>query len=90
MQPQIEKKSLHVINNIETSNTIDTAISFEDSNLDSSVGIQFQYLRSSIPVIDNALADIDMQTLPLILSSHTSCTVSKIKKFKTTTKNYFI
>lgn len=43
------------------------------SNLDSSVGIQFQYLRSSIPVIAIPFADIDMQTLPVTLSSHTSC-----------------
>lgn len=43
------------------------------SNLDSSVGIQFQYLRSSIPVMAIAFADIDIQTLPVTLSIHTSC-----------------
>ena len=44
-----------------------------ETNLDSSVGIQFQYRRSSIPVIAIAFAEIDMQTLPVTLSSHTSC-----------------
>lgn len=37
------------------------------------MGSQFQYLLSSIPVIAIALADIDIQTLPVTLSSHTSC-----------------
>ena len=44
-----------------------------ETNLDSSVGTQVQYLRSSIPVIDMAFAEMDMQTLPVTLSSHTSC-----------------
>lgn len=42
-------------------------------NLDSSVAIQFQYLRSSIPVIAIPLAEIAIQTRPVNLSIHTSC-----------------
>lgn len=41
------------------------------SYLDSSVGTWFQYLRSSIPVIDNPLADTDKHTLPMLLSNQT-------------------
>ena len=41
--------------------------------LDSSVGIQVQYLLSSIPVISIALAEMEKHTLPVILSTHTCC-----------------
>jgi len=47
--------------------------------LDSSVGIWFQYLRSSIPVIDNPLADTDKHTLPMLLSNQTFYDNNKTK-----------
>ena len=55
------------------------------TNLDSSVGTQLQYLLSSMPVMDNPFADIDMQTLPAYLSTHTNCkelTMNKIQLTK--------
>ncbi|KAL4578743.1 hypothetical protein LXL04_014874 [Taraxacum kok-saghyz] len=52
---------------------------WHESNLDSSVETQFQYLRSSIPVMDIALVEIDKQTLPVTLSNHTSCNIPYLK-----------
>lgn len=48
------------------------------SDLDSSVGIRFQYLRSSLPVIANPFEAIDKQALPVLLSSHTFCNKTAI------------
>lgn len=45
------------------------------SHRDSSVGIWLQYLRSSMPVMDNPLAEMLRQTPPLRLSNHTFCII---------------
>lgn len=41
-------------------------------NLDSSLGMRFQYLLSSIPVIESALDEIDKHIPPVFLSNHIS------------------
>lgn len=72
------KSKKYEVNNIHRpSSTKFKQIARKYSHLDSIVGIRFQYLLSSIPVMANPYEDINKQIFPDLLSNQAFCTQPK-------------